>query len=233
LLAGGMAQREIARHLRINRKTVARYLKRLGYAARQKNLEALQTISGISAVVFDDMEGFEHTKCKPLSITVAVVENTRQIICAEVTQMPAKGLLARIARKKYGPRDDHRKYGLARMARQIKKTNLAISKLKSDRCPRYPASINKEFPDVQHETFLSRRACVVGQGELKKGGNDPLFYLNHNCAMIRDRIKRLSRRTWCTTKDPRRLQNLLDIFIQSHNQRLAKLRPSKGWNHTV
>jgi len=206
LLAGGVSQREIARHLCINRKTVARYLKRLGYAARQKNLEKLKDISGVSAVVFDDMEGFEHTKCKPLSITVAVVEATREIICAEVSQMPAKGRLARIARKKYGPRADHRKHGLARMTRQIKKTSLSISKFKSDKCPRYPAAVKAEFPEIQHEVFLSRRACVVGQGELKKGGNDPLFYLNHNCAMIRDRIKRLSRRTWCTYMVPPKLQ---------------------------
>jgi hypothetical protein len=51
----------------------------------------------------------------------------------------------------------------------------------------------------------------VGQGELKRGGFDPLFSLNHTAAMFRDRLKRLSHRTWCTTKRPDRLQLLLDL----------------------
>jgi hypothetical protein len=61
----------------------------------------------------------------------------------------------------------------------------------------------------------------VGQGELKRGGFDPLFSLNHTAAMFRDRLKRLSRRTWCTTKRPDRLQLLLDLYAWYHNELLA------------
>jgi hypothetical protein len=57
----------------------------------------------------------------------------------------------------------------------------------------------------------------VGQGELKRGGFDLLFALNHSCAMVRDNLKRLSRRTWCTTKRPDRLQCLLNLYICAHN----------------
>ena len=61
---------------------------------------------------------------------------------------------------------------------------------------------------------------MVGQGELKRGGFDPLFALNHTAAMYRDRIKRLSRRTWCTTKRADRLQLLVDLYAWHHNERL-------------
>ncbi len=35
-----------------------------------------------------------------------------------------------------------------------------------------------------HQRFKGRRGCIVGQGELKVGGFDPLFSLNHTYAMI-------------------------------------------------
>ncbi len=62
-------------------------------------------------------------------------------------------------------------------------------------------------------------------------GFDLLFSLNHTAAMCRDRIKRLSRRTWCTTKRPDRLQLLMDLYAWHRNEhlrgagRLVRLRP--------
>jgi hypothetical protein len=49
--------------------------------------------------VFDEMETFEHTKMKPISITVAVTEKTRLIVATKVASMPAKGLLAERSRR--------------------------------------------------------------------------------------------------------------------------------------
>jgi hypothetical protein len=54
--------------------------------------------------------------------------------------------------------------------------------------------------DLVHQTFKGRRGCVVGQDELKAGCFDPLFILNHTCAMFRAHIELLSRRTWWKNK---------------------------------
>ena len=59
---------------------------------------------------------------------------------------------------------------------------------------------------------------------MKAGGFDPLFSLNHTCAMYRDNTKCLSRRTWCTTKIVPRLQCLLDIYTVFHNEWLLDKR---------
>ncbi|MGZ3809720.1 MAG: transposase, partial [Bacteriovorax sp.] len=59
-----------------------------------------------------------------------------------------------------------------------------------------------------------------GQGELKKVHYDPLFKINHTCAMLRYRINRLVRRTWCTTKKIEMLENHLQIYIAYHNKYL-------------
>lgn len=69
-------------------------------------------------------------------------------------------------------------------------------------------------------TYKCRRGCVVGQCELKRGGFDPLFSLNHTATMLRDHIKRLARRTWCTPKRLERLQHFLDMYAFYHNESL-------------
>ena len=59
---------------------------------------------------------------------------------------------------------------------------------------------------------------MTGQGELKKLRFDPLFALNHTCAMLRANINRLFRRTWCTTKKKERLEQHLAVYMDFHNR---------------
>jgi len=70
-------------------------------------------------VQFDDLETFEHSKCKPLSVTLAVEKSSRRILGFEVSQMAAKGRLAIIARKKYGFQRDTRARGRARLFKTL------------------------------------------------------------------------------------------------------------------
>jgi hypothetical protein len=221
LLASGIAQRRAAFILGVHPVTVARKLCRLGAAARRNRLCDQSSRPITRAVVFDEMESFEHTKCKPLSIALAVEEGTRRILAVEVAPMSAKGRLAAVSRKRYGPRKDRRSEALDRMASHIlSASGAAPTTIKSDESPRYPAVVKRHFPNAAHLMFKGRRGCVVGQGELKAGGFDPLFSLNHTAAMYRDRLKRLSRRTWCTTKRPDRLQLLMDLYAWHHNEHL-------------
>jgi transposase-like protein len=224
LLNSGMSQRRCAFILGVARKTVARKLVRLGRAARTKHLRWLDSsaAAGYGVVVFDEMETIEHTKLKPLAIAVGVVEGKRLILKAEVSQMPAKGRLAARSRSKYGRRRDARRRGLRRVLAAARLAMPQTTIVKSDQSPRYPGLVRAFFPDAKHLTYKGRRACVVGQGELKAGGFDPLFSLNHTCAMFRDNLKTLSRRTWCTPKRPDRLQALVDIYVTFHNDRILE-----------
>jgi len=61
----------------------------------------------VSSIQFDELETIHHTKCKPLSIAL-VVSAEHELISAQVAEMPAKGRLSEISRKKYGPRKDER-----------------------------------------------------------------------------------------------------------------------------
>lgn len=204
-----------------NPKTVARKLVFLGGISEAKlrserELEARPLVE----IQFDELECYEHTKMKPLSIHLGVDGKTRKILSVQVSRMPAKGLLAEKSRKKYGSRKDERPHGLRSLMFQLKPWVGPKTLLRSDANPHYPAAVNQWFPDNKHQRDLSRRGRVDGYGELKKVGFDPLFSLNHTCAMLRDSIKRLARRTWCTTKRPDRLAHHLALYALFHNTTL-------------
>lgn len=217
LLCSGVSQRRAAKILKISRTTVAR---KLIFLARK--VKPLKTNKKVTVLEFDDLETFEHTKCKPLSVTLAVEHRTRRILGFEVSQMPAKGKLARISRRKYGLRRDERAKGRRRLFEQIKSQVCEQALIKSDENPHYPQAVKTHFPKATHERHKGQRGSIVGQGELKRVRFDPLFSLNHTCAMLRANINRLFRKTWCTTKKPERLRDHILIYMDYHNNSLLK-----------
>jgi transposase-like protein len=225
LLSSGVSQNRSARLLRTNRKTIARKLAHLAKVCAHKNRALLENCAPARAIQFDELETIEHTKCKPLSVALAVDADTRRILDFQVSSMPCKGPLAHVSRKKYGHRPDHRGQGLHNLMDNIRPLCASRLELSSDQCPRYAsvvAATLQEAPGiaVHYEQTKGARGCVSGQGELKKLGHDPLFSLNHTCAMLRANINRLFRRTWCTTKKSHCLEQHLQIYAYYHNRYL-------------
>ena len=229
LLISGVSQRRAAKLCSTTQITVARKLVRMAkfsQAAHAARLAGMR--KSVKTAVFDEMEAFEHSKCKPVAIAVAVEEGSRIILSATAASMPAKGRLAAISWLRYGKRVDHRKHALGKALATISHVASADLLVKSDQCPRYPKLVRQHLPSAKHKTFKGRRGCVVGQGELKGGGWDPLFSLNHTCAMVRDNVKCLSRRTWCTTKRVDRLQCRLDLYVGAHNAMIDLKHQGRG-----
>jgi len=217
LYCSGSSQRRIAKLLNINLKTVARKLHFLSIWVKDRQpLFPLTT----SQIQFDEMETSLHTKLKPLSIIVAVEKHSRFILDINVKEMPAKGLIQAKSLKKYGKLTDNRPQGMKEVFTTLEKELSQYIEIESDQNPRYPKIIKKYFPQAKYKRYKGRRGCVVGQGELKAGGFDPLFSLNHTCAMIRANVNRLFRRTWCTTKDLNCLQAHLNLYRYYHNSQL-------------
>lgn len=221
-LVSGVSQRRTAFILGLNRKTVVRKFIQMGIHAKRCLLFWNQSYPPCKIIEFDDLETFEHSKCKPLSITLAVEYKTRRILSFQVSQMPAKGHLVAQARKKYGPRKDRRGFARNTLFKEIKKLVSEYAVIKSDQNPHYVPDVKRHFPKAKHEAYKGRRGCVVGQGELKRGGFDPIYSLNHTCAMFRANINRLFRRTWCTTKKAERLGYHLALYSLYHNVLLIR-----------
>jgi len=209
---------------------VAEKLKFLGEQAREKLWESNLRAPQAGIVEFDDLETFEHTKCKPLSVTLAVEHRTRRILGFEVSKMAAKGRLSKLARKKYGPRPDGRSRARGQLFLRIKPLIKEEALIKSDENPHYVNDVKFYFPKCRHERHKGQRGSIVGQGELKKVRFDPLFSLNHTYAMLRANINRLFRKTWCTTKSPERLADHIAIYAVYHN--LSLLKPTLNGRKT-
>ncbi len=222
LLSSGVSQRRIALILKIARVTVARKLAFLAKWAQIRHDEWIETIPKAKEVQFDDLITIEHTKCKPLAVSLAVEKGTRRILGFEVSSIPASGPLSDISRKKYGPRPNTRPAGLKRLFEKIGKGVAPSVTFRSDGDPLYPSVVRRYFPGAAHHRHRGGRGCISGQGELKKLRYDPLYSLNHTCAMLRANINRLFRRTWCTTKKAERLRQHIAVYAEFHNTRLIK-----------
>jgi transposase-like protein len=223
LLASGVSLRRSAFLLGVNRRTVERKLPFLANRCRRLNDHQLKRLKGrVHNIQIDDLITKENSKLKPLSVSLAVDEDRRLILGAEVSQIPAFGHLSKLAVKKYGPRKDEHFEGLTRLFQKISPIVSCEVQVKSDEHQRYPGFISAYLPKARHMTFPSERGCIVGQGELKKVSFDPLFIVNHTCAILRGNVNRLIRKTWCTTKETARLKDHLDLFIYFYNHHLLK-----------
>ena len=217
LYVSGVSLRRAAFLLRTNRKTVVRKFIFLGLASHYFLAVDRYRYAPSLEVEFDDLETFEHSKMKPLSVIAVLETKSRRILGFRVARMPAKGLLAKRALKKYGPRKDERSRKRKELFQELKPFIAPNAIIKSDESPHYPIDVQRFFPICSHVTFKGQRGCVVGQGELKAGGYDPLFSLNHSYAMFRANMSRLFRRTWNTTKKPERLSLHIAIYALYHN----------------
>ena len=230
ILSASVSLRETARILKINRKTVSRKLIFMGLKSKIELEKFNRKIPKATSVTYDDLETFEHTKCKPVSVGLMVEEKTRRILGYNVARMPAKGLLAKLSVKKYGRRKDERPKKRKELFLKMKDLIEDVSLIKSDDSPHYLNDLKQFYPKAIHVRFKGRASSIVGQGELKKVGFDPLFSINHTCATLRARTSRLVRRTWNTTKKPERLDLHLAIICLFHNRNLKAfdLPPAAG-----
>jgi len=218
LLANGCTLRGIARILHIDKGTVARRLVLLAQEASHR--ESLRSVSAplASNVQFDDLISFEHSKLKPLSVTVIADADRWRVVGFSVAQIPASGHLAAKSRKKYGKRADKSIKARDQLLKATAPLIATDATVVTDKHKHYPPVIKRHLPGATHVRHKAQKAAVVGQGELKQGGKDPLFCINHQLAMFRANVSRLFRRSWNTTKRVDRLADHLAVFIDDYNR---------------
>jgi transposase-like protein len=150
MLSIGVSQRKIATTLGISRATVVRRLGFWSEICAEDNEILLAEFfdahpKGIQHVQFDELETFEHTKYKPIAVSVAVDAPTRLILGANTTDMAPKGRAAKPARELYGPRPDARRQGLRELLIQIEPLLEEKVLFSFDKCPFYPPALRKIY----------------------------------------------------------------------------------------
>lgn len=223
LLSLHVTQRSVARFLNIHRVTVARKLKFLGIQARQWNENYIISLpkEEVGEIQLDDLISFEHSKLKQVSIPLVVSKKSRKILAIQACRIPTSGPNAEIARKKYGFRPNEHPKALRRILESLKGVVPECARFDSDSHTDYSVLIEKVYPLSKHTHYKSEPATIAGQGEMKAVAFDPLFSVNHTCAMLRAHISRLTRRTWATTKKIEALNWHLQIYTKYHNYTLT------------
>ena len=224
-------QTSIARYLKINVKTVARRFDYWALKAKNENIKMRKDLitQPVRNIQFDDLITKEKTKLKPLTVTVVVDTDSRMILQANVSQIPAFGHLAHKSRLKYGNRTSNHMDGLRKTFKNLQGIVHPESFIKSDEHKNYEGIIKRYFPRANYQQFKSIRGSIIGQGELKKTKHDPIFVINHTMAMLRDGISTLVRKTWAVTQDSNRFQGHLEIYMYYFNKFYLKNKsPHKG-----
>ncbi len=208
----------MAIHLAVDRKTIVR--KFLFMAAQARLIHDAKLASGVwkvESIQFDEVETFEHTRLKPLSIALAVDEKSGDLLAVSVSPFAAKGKMAAFALQKYGFRPDRREAGRKDVLEQIQKLEPKV--ITTDFHPAYPKLIRKILTKTLHE-----KARRVKQNRnffhknRRRNTKDKLFRLNFCAAKIRHDLSRMGRKVWVTTKKLERLQAHLDLYFAFHNQ---------------
>lgn len=206
-------QRRIAQNMGVNRKTVIR--KFLYMAAQARKAHEAFVAGGklkTSMAQFDEMETFEHTRLKPLSITLAVRAKTGQIIEAQVATMNCHGQTASLSQAKYGWRNDTRgaaREDVLKMVNQCSKPSMLIV---SDKKTNYPKLVAQWVPHAtlqQVDNSKPKRTQTAN----RKNQKDELFRINLTASKIRHDLSRMARKVWVTTKKAYMLQAHLDLYI--------------------
>jgi len=164
-----------------------------------------------SHIQFDEMEAYEHTPLKPLSIALAVRVKTLQIVDSGVATMNAKGHLAETSLAKYGHRSDTRGDACLEVMRAVKRVAKPKLTITCDSKTNYPTLIKSVIPNATVNTVLSVKKK---RGDKKE---DPLFAINTTCANLRQDLAVLARKTMSTLKKADTLQDLLNIYIAYNN----------------
>lgn len=223
-LCSSTSMRRIAINHGISRTTVKRKLKFLSSRAQKNHQTWLKKrTQKFDNIYLDDLESFEETKYKPLTVSMFVENKTRKIIGFKVAPIGAKGSIKHMADKKYGLRENISSKKRSELFKELKNYLDEKTLFTTDMHKDYSSQIKRHFPLATHIQHKSQRGSLTAQGELKRIGRDPLFYINQVFAMMRDNIKRLARKTWCHTKQLKFLEQHIHIYVDFHNSVLLNL----------
>lgn len=213
--SSGTTQRRIAKNLGINRKTVIRkflYLAKLAqdvHAFRLKN-DLFKT----NHIQFDELETFEHTKAKPISVAIAVDSKSGHIIDMQASTMKSHGKLIGFSRSKYGFREDTRDAAREDVFKSIQMVRLPDTRIVTDKNPSYITPAARFLPDCK---LIQLKRIPRTIQDKRRNAEDDMWRINHTCAKLRHDLVRLGRRTWATTKRMWALQAHLELYIAYNN----------------
>ena len=191
LYVEGMPLRAIARHLGCSYNTVVRKFKKLSSLSQIENLRRREGVH--SVIQLDELHTFIGKKSNRVYVAIAVGDNG-QILGFKVSQ----------------PENRRRKF--SEFLVEIKDNVTIDTIFFFDQDKMYPPEFNRVFPDNDYADINTARN-VPKTGLLNQ--------VDFVCALIRNRLGRANRKSWCFTRKLQRLEKNLSMLMATWNQRFV------------
>ena len=205
LYCEGNTLRGIGRILGCSYNTVVSKFRFMAKLARNEHLKKLSEGEIVTSYVqIDEMETLEKTRSNPLGIELAIRPKTYEIISAKVCRIHIKGQSVSSKVKEDYNSNTNRELAENELCVEVSKCSKSEGTIATD--GKTPKSVSAFFTENQINSF-----------EKFEDKEKYLWAINHVCAKLRNRISRLNRKTWATTKEATRLQDHLDLFIACQN----------------
>lgn len=217
----GVSLRRTAFLLGVNRKTLANRILTHGRHFRQAHEKLIKETNYFwgARFSFDEMESKIGSKYYPVSIAIAVNEDSGRIIDIQVARMPLKGRVLEAAQREgetIPKQVDQRDFARTNVLTAVSIVSNGRAEIITDGLPAYKSIISQTNKESTH-LIASRIASDEGGHD-----NDPMFWLNHVCARIRADMARMGRRSWTFSRSLKALQAHLDMFMEFFNRRVYK-----------
>jgi transposase-like protein len=215
-----MTLRRMARVLGISRQTVNNkfiFMSAVAHKEHDRHIDDGKIKT--NHILIDELHTFEHTKYKPLAITLVVSEGSGKIIDAQVSTFASTVGQGKLPLKYQGMwRPDNRLVAAEDCLMTAKRCAINPNTLivVSDKTKSFFPAINKILPQASYQQHFGKPPAYLPH-HLRKKWKNPLFHINHLCAKNRADLSRVRRKTWITTKQMDRLQAHLYLYIAWNN----------------
>jgi len=215
LLASGIGLRQTARVLGVAVSTVVRKFRKLGRHLRRLNLTLRRSLAleGLR-LHFDEFETYEGERStRPLTVPMLVASESRYIIWAESAPIRPRGKMTEKRRKAVERAE--KRHGVRRdLSRRAIRRTLARGLMVASGCGRIVLDTDEKtvYPELAREAFGAKLEHRQTSSKLVRDTFNPLFAINHEEAILRDLMGRLTRDSWLVSKKRR----FLDLALQLH-----------------
>lgn len=197
-----VTQRQIARTLKCNRKTVARRMPLFGAHFKAAHLREIAKAKLKGPFVFDELETYEQNRIeKPVTVAVIVDKDTGFMVYGACGTLPSRD-------RKRGNRE--------RKSQSRKVVKACLDVIAAHRDPDcaliFYSDEKATYPKLIREAVGDKVLHVRISGKAKRDTENPLFRINHNFAMMRDGMSRLVRRNWGYSKRIERKEDHMWIY---------------------
>jgi len=216
LLVSGVGLRQSGRVLGMDVRAVQQKLWKMAATLSGMHGNLSRRLPANRRWLLDEEETYEGASIRPLTMPVLIEKETWFVAATAVGSIRrlAKAGSARRLRQERDERNGRRPDQSSQCVRAVLQ---ALADLVPEGSVVLHTDQKASYATIAARVFGDRLRHVTTAGTLVRDTHNPLFPINTTLAMSRDNCGRLRRRSWLVTKQARRLQDQMTIFLVYRN----------------